>query len=324
MRVIEVNEIGSADTMELVEREVPEPGPGHVRIRAEAVGVNFADIMMRRGTYPGGPEPRYVPGFETAGVIDAVGPDVDDYAEGDRIVGYPNLGAYAEYAICRTGGLFSVPESISFEEAAGYPVQFLTAHNSLFEWGGLESSERVLIHAAAGGVGTAAVQLASRAGAEVFGTASTQEKLDYAAGLGCDHPINYVKDDFVGEIEEITGGEGVDLVLDGVGGEPHYESYEILNHFGRIVAYGVASGEVPEPNVWDVLVENHSVIGFHLGQSMAHEPERVLGAVPDLENLLESGKVEIRVGATFPLEEAAEGHHLIENREHTGKVVLTI
>jgi len=324
MRVIEVNELGSTDTMELVEREVPEPGPGHVRIRAEAVGVNFADIMMRRGTYPGGPEPRYVPGFETAGVIDAVGPDVDDYAEGDRIVGYPNLGAYAEYAICRTGGLFSVPESISFEEAAGYPVQFLTAHNSLFEWGGLESSERVLIHAAAGGVGTAAVQLASRAGAEVFGTASTQEKLDYAAGLGCDHPINYVKDDFVGEIEEITGGEGVDLVLDGVGGEPHYDSYEILKHFGRVVAYGVASGEVPEPNVWDVLVENHSVIGFHLGQSMAHEPERVLGAVPDLENLLESGKVEIRVGATFPLEEAAEGHHLIENREHTGKVVLTI
>jgi NADPH2:quinone reductase len=158
----------------------------------------------------------------------------------------------------------------------------------------------------------------------VFGTASTQEKLDYAAGLGCDHPINYVEDDFVEEIEEINGGEGVDLVLDGVGGEPHYDSYEILNHFGRVVAYGVASGEVPEPNVWDVLVENHSVIGFHLGQSMAHEPERVLGAVPDLENLLGSGKVEIRVGATFPLEEAAEGHRLIENREHTGKVVLTI
>jgi NADPH2:quinone reductase len=219
--------------------------------------------------------------------------------------------------------MFEVPEEMDFETAAGYPVQFLTAHNCLFEWGGLESGERVLIHAAAGGVGSAAVQLADRAGAEVFGTASSAEKLDYAADLGCDHPINYVEDDFAEEIAEITDGEGVDIVLDGVGGETHTKSYDALDHFGRVVAFGVASGEVPEPNVWELLFENHSVIGFHLGQSMNHDPERVLGAVPELSDLLVSGEVEINVGASFPLEDAAAAHQHIEDRQSIGKVVLT-
>lgn len=323
MRAIEVTEFGGTETLAVVDRDVPEPGEEQVRIRTEAIGVNFADIMQRRGTYPGGPEPPYVPGFEAAGVVDAVGAAVTGLSEGDRVVGYPDGGAYAEYAVCRAEGMFEVPEEMDFETAAGYPVQFLTAHNCLFEWGGLEAGERVLIHAAAGGVGSAAVQLASQAGAEVFGTASTDEKLDYVAKMGCDHPINYVEDDFVDALEDATDGEGVDLVLDGVGGETHKRSYDALSHFGRVVAYGVASGDVPEPNVWELLFENHSVIGFHLGQSMNHDPERVLGAVPELSDLLVSGDVEIHVGATFPLENAAAAHQHIEKRENIGKVVLT-
>jgi NADPH2:quinone reductase len=323
MRAIEVETFGTTDVLELVDRDVPEPGPGQVRIETEAIGVNFADIMQRRGTYPGGPEPPYTPGFETAGVVDALGPDITDLAEGDRVVGYPDGGAYAEYALCRAEGLFAVPDGMSFETAAAYPVQFLTAHNCLFEWGGLESGERVLIHAAAGGVGSAAVQLASRAGAEVFGTASSDEKLAHIDKLGCDHPINYVENDFAEEITEITDGGGVDLVLDGVGGETHTKSYDILKHFGRIVAFGVASGDVPKPDVWDLLFENHSVIGFHLGQSMNHDPERVLGAVPELSQILANEDVTITIGARFPLEEAAKAHQHIENRENIGKVVLT-
>jgi NADPH2:quinone reductase len=323
MRAIEVAEFGSTDTLQLVERDVPEPGAEQVRIQTEAIGVNFADIMQRRGTYPTGPEPPFVPGFEAAGIVDAVGSDVTGLSEGDRVVGYPDGGAYGEYAVCRAAGMFEVPEEMDFETAAGYPVQFLTAHNCLFEWGGLESGERVLIHAAAGGVGSAAVQLADRAGAEVFGTASSAEKLDYVADLGCDHPINYVEDDFADEIADITDGEGINLVLDGVGGETHAKSYDALCHFGRLVAFGVASGEVPEPNVWELLFENHSVIGFHLGQSMNHDPERVLGAVPELSDLLVSGEVEINVGASFPLEDAAAAHQHIEDRKNIGKVVLT-
>ncbi|HKJ58407.1 MAG TPA: NADPH:quinone oxidoreductase family protein [Halobacteriales archaeon] len=322
MRAIEVPEHGSADSMRLVDHDVPEPGPGQVRIRAEAIGVNFADIMQRRGTYPGGPEPPYVPGFEAAGVVDAVGEGVD-FAEGDRVVGYPDGGAYREYALCPEGALFDVPAEIDAAEAAGFPVQFLTAHNCLFEWGGLEAGERVLIHAAAGGVGSAAVQLASRAGAEVFGTASSDAKLEYVAALGCEYPINYVESDFAEEITRVTDGGGVDLVLDGVGGETHDRSYDALNHYGRVVAYGAASGTVPRPDVWELLFHNYSVVGFHLGQSMQHDPDRVLGAVPELTALLAEGDVEINVGASFPLEAAADAHRLIEDRENVGKVVLT-
>jgi len=166
--------------------------------------------MQRRGHYPGGPEPPYVPGMEAAGTVDAVGDGVEDVSAGDRVVAMLDTGGYAESTTVDAQLLFPIPEAMSFEEAAGFPVQFLTAHACLFEWGGLEDGESVLIQAAAGGVGTAAVQLASNAGAEVFGTASTAEKLELASDLGCDHPINYTETDFREVIDEETDGEGVD------------------------------------------------------------------------------------------------------------------
>jgi NADPH2:quinone reductase len=323
MRAVEVATYGEPDVLEVVDRDRPKPKSGEVFVRVEAIGVNFADIMQRRGTYPEGPEPPYVPGFEAAGTIEEVGADVDSVSEGDRVVGNPGGGAYAEYAVCGEELLFPVPDDVSFEEAAGYPVQFLTAHNCLFEWGELESAERVLIHAAAGGVGSAAVQLASQHGAEVYGTASTSEKLEYVTELGCDHPINYVEDDFVEEINEITDGAGVDLVLDSVGGDTHTKSYHVLAHFGRVVAYGVASGDVPTPDVWELLFNNHSVIGYHLGQAKAHEPQRVLGAVPELSDILSGDDIQINIGETFDLAAAPDAHRHIEDRKNIGKIVLT-
>ncbi|WP_254543960.1 quinone oxidoreductase family protein [Halomarina pelagica] len=329
MKAIEVTAFGDADTIEVVERDVPEPREGQVRIDARAIGVNFADIMQRRGHYQGGPTPPYVPGMEVAGVVDAVGEGVDGFAEGDRVVGMVGRSGYAEYAVADADGLFDVPEGMSFEEAAGFPVQFLTAHNCLFEWGGLESEaegenegKRVLIHAAAGGVGTAAVQLASEAGAEVFGTASTAEKLDLAADLGCDHPINYVEADFAEEVSEITDGEGVDLVLDGVGGETTERSLDCLAHFGRMVVYGAASGEPGRPDTATLLFNNFEVVGYHLGQGLQRDPQRVLRAVPHLTELLTAGDLSVQVGHTFPLADAADAHRAIENRETSGKVVL--
>jgi NADPH2:quinone reductase len=320
MQVIEVTEFGESDVIESTERETPDPDEGEVRIAVEAVGVNFADIMQRRGHYVGGPEPPYVPGMETAGTIDAVGESVDREV-GERVVAMTDEG-YAEYATVDAAGLFDVPESMSFAEAAGFPVQFLTAHNTLFEWGGLEEGERVLVHAAAGGVGTAATQLASEAGAEVFGTASTQDKLDLAERLGLDHPINYTESDFAEVVNDATDGEGVDLVLDGVGGDTTTESLDCLTHFGRMVSYGAASGEPGYPDTSTLLFNNFTVHGYHLGQSMQRAPERVLNAVPHLTELLTNGDLEVVVGETFPLAEAADAHEYIENRESSGKVVL--
>ncbi|MGM0397974.1 MAG: quinone oxidoreductase family protein [Halobacteriota archaeon] len=320
MRAVTVTAYGDSEVLEPVDRDVPEPGPGEVRVAVRAAGINFADIMQRRGHYQGGPRPPYVPGLEVAGVVDAVGEGVGRDV-GDEVIGFAETGGYAEYALADAAGLFDLPEGMSFAEGAGFPVQFLTAHNCLFEWGGLESDESVLIHAAAGGVGTAAVQLADAAGATVFGTASTREKLELAADLGCDHPIQYTETDFVDRVQDRTE-DGVDLVLDGIGGDTTTESLTALSHFGRMVSFGAASGEPGRPSTSDLLFNNHTVIGYHLGQAMTRDPARVLQAVPKLTERLESGALSVVVGREFGLEEAGAAHQFIEDRESTGKVVL--
>jgi len=326
MDAILVPQYGESDVLEMGSRDQPDPGPGEVRLAVEAAGINFADIMQRRGHYPGGPEPPYVPGMEAAGTIDAVGEGVDGNDDdgpvvGDRVVALLNGGAYAEYAIADAESLFPIPEGMSFEEAAGFPVQYLTAHSCLFGWGGLEAGESVLIQAAAGGVGTAAVQLASRAGATVFGTASTEEKLEVAADLGCDYPINYTETDFREPIAAETDS-GVDLVLESVGGDVFARSLDALAPLGRLVTFGVASGDPAAADTQRLLFENKSVIGFHLGQGMRVAPEKILAAVPDLLEGFASGDLEVIVGETFALENAAEAHEFIESRSSSGKVVL--
>jgi len=321
MRAAEVTEFGESEVIEITDREKPEPGPGEARVEVKAAGINFADIMQRRGHYQGGPQPEYVPGSEVAGVIDAVGDGVGRDV-GDEVMGMVTGGGYAEYAVANAAALFDLPEGMSFAEGAGFPVQYLTAHNCLHEWGDLSEDESVLIHAAAGGVGTAAVQIASEAGAEVFGTASTQEKLDLAADLGCDHPIQYTEEDFVDRVNEITDGEGVDLVLDGIGSETTTESLKATRHFGRMVSFGAASGEPGKPNTGDLLFNNQTVIGYHLGEAIKRDPGRVFQAVPTLTGYLEEGVLEVQVGHEFDLEDAAEAHQFIEDRKSSGKVVL--
>jgi len=321
MQAIEVTEFGDDEVLTRVEHERPEPGPGEVLIDVEAAGVNFADVMQRRGHYHGGPQPSYVPGMEAAGTIAAVG-DGAEREVGERVVAMVGRGAYAEYVTAPALALFDVPESMSFAEAAGFPVQFLTAHHCLHDWGELDADESVLVHAAAGGVGTAAVQLADHHGAEVFGTARTEEKLALAERLGCDHPINYTEVDFADVTDDLTDGAGIDLVLDGVGGETFRESVDALSHFGRVVAYGAASGEPGTVDTATLLFGNKSVEGFHLGQAMERDPERIYEAVPELSALLRDDVLEVVVGQTFDLADAADAHRALENRETTGKVVL--
>ncbi|AFZ74772.1 quinone oxidoreductase family protein [Natronobacterium gregoryi] len=321
MRAIEVTEYGDSDRLEVIETDKPDPDAGEVRIEVEAAGINFADVMQRRGLYPGGPEAPYVPGMEAAGTIDATGEGVG-LDEGDRVVAMLDTGGYAEYATANAQTLFPIPEGMSFEEAAGFPVQFLTAHSCLFEWGGLEDDETVLIQAAAGGVGTAAVQLASNAGAEVFGTASTDEKLELAADLGCDHPIHYTETDFRDVVDDETDGEGVDLVLESVGDDVFDRSLDAMKHFGRMVTFGVASGVPASAENQRLLFENKTVKGFHLGQAAYHDSSKVMKAVPDLTDGLTSGDLEVILGEEFDLEDAADAHQYIEDRKSSGKIVL--
>ena len=311
MKTVQVTEFGGRETLEVVEEETPEPGEGEVRIEVKAAGINFADIMQRRGHYQGGPTPPYVPGMEVAGVIDAVGDGVGREVGDEVVTMVAGGGGYAEYAIGDAMGLFDIPAGLSFEEAAGFPVQFLTAQNCLHEWGGLEEGESVLIHAAA-----------REAGAEIYGTASTQAKLDKAASLGCDHPINYEEDDFVEVIDEKTD-YGVDLVLDGVGSETTSESLEALKEFGRMVVYGAASGEPGRPRTDNILFGNQKIIGYHLGRGIARKPMKVLASVNELSDMLAEGKLEVQFDTAFDLEDAAEAHEYVESRQSMGKVVLT-
>ncbi|MFB6280870.1 MAG: zinc-binding alcohol dehydrogenase family protein [Haloferacaceae archaeon] len=322
MRAVRVREHGGPSVLSVAEVPRPDPGRGEVRIDVERSGVNFADIEKRRGRYPDPPEPPYVPGIEVAGRIDAVGAGVGR-RPGERVAAIIDRGGYAEYATAPADALIGVPAGVGLGAAAGVPVGCLTAHNALFEWGGLEPGERVLVHAAAGGVGTAAVQLAADAGATVFGTASTAEKLSLAADLGADHAIDYTATDVAARIADITDGEGVDLVLDGVGGDAFYAGLDALADCGRIVAYGLASGDVPTVATPRLLFGNRAVLGYHLGHAREHAPERVRAGLDRLTDRLAAGAVEVTVGAEYPLADAAEAHRAVEARETRGKVLLS-
>jgi len=321
MRAVQVPEHGATSVLEVAEVQKPVPGDGEVLIDVAYAGVNFADLAKRRGSYPGGPTPPYVPGIEVSGRVVESGGD-GQFAAGDAVMAYVPRGGYADAATVDVERVFRVPEGLPLADAAAVPIQWVTAHNALFEWGGLEEGERVLVHAAAGGVGTAAVQLAATAGAAVYATASTAEKRRLASGLGADHAIDYVDDELAPAVADLTSGEGIDLVLDGVGGDAFDASLDALSPGGRIVAYGLASGDVPVVSTPELFFDNHSVVGYHLGHAVEHTPERVFDAVEPVASALSAGDVEVVHDRTYPLADAAEAHRRIENRESMGKVLI--
>ena len=321
MDAIEVAEYGDSDVLTVTEQEPPAAGDDEVRIDVRAAGVNFADIEQRRGTYPDGPSPPFVPGLEVAGTV-AAAPEEAAVDVGDRVAALASSGGYAEVATAPVERTFPVPDSLSFREAVAIPVQGLTAHNALHEWGRLETGECVLIHAAAGGVGSLAVQLAAVADADVFATASTDAKRALAVELGADHAIDYTETDVAAAIDDRTDGDGVDLVLDGVGGDAFAASLEALAPTGRIVSFGMASGSVPTVATPRLFFENQSVVGYHLEHALEHVPDRVKTALPELTEHLAAGRIEVVVDETVPLSAAARAHDALADRETVGKVVL--
>jgi NADPH2:quinone reductase len=320
MRGVVVTDYGGADVVALTERAKPEPGRGEVRLSVAAAGLNFADIEKRRGNYPNGPTPPFVGGMEVAGRIDAVGEGVDR-EPGEFVAGFCS-GAFAEYAVVDERRLVDVPPTLSATEAAGMPVQWFTAHNCLHEWGDLQTGETVLIHAAAGGVGSAAVQIAAAEDVTVIGTASTAAKLAFARERGADHGINYEDANVVDAVDELTDGRGVDLVLDGVGGSAFGASVEALADCGRILTFGMASGRPGTVATPRLFFSNNAVIGYHLEHGLAHAPERVLAARDHLHRLFESGAASVELDSVWSFEEAGSAYRRLENRESTGKIVL--
>src|SRR5690349_17524659 len=319
---IRIHETGGPDVLEWEDVEVAEPGPGQIKLKQEAAGLNFIDVYHRTGLYK--QELPFTPGVEGAGVVEAVGPDVTGLNVGDRVAYAGPVGGYAEERLIDAERLVKLPDSISSEQAAGMMLQGLTAHMLLRAVHRVEAGDTILIHAAAGGVGLIVCQWAKALGATVIGTVGTDEKAELARARGCDHPIVYTRDDFAAEVDRITEGRKLPVVYDSVGRATFMKSIDCLRPRGLMVSFGNASGP-PDPIAPGLLSQKGSL--FLTRPTLFHyiaTREELETSAAELFEMVASGKVKVEVKQRFALEDAAEAHLQLEARKTTGSTVLTI
>lgn len=321
-RAIRIHQTGGPEVMQWEAFDPGMPGPGQVRLHHEAIGLNFIDIYHRTGLYPL-PSLPAVLGLEGAGVVDAVGDDVADVKPGDRVAyaGVPP-GAYAEERCIPAHRLVHLPEGISTTQAAGMMLRGMTARYLLFGCYPVKPGDRILMHAAAGGVGTILCQWASHLGAEVIGTVGSAEKARLAGDNGCHHPINYNDTDFVEAVREITDGKGVDVVYDGVGQATFMKSLDCLRPMGMMVSFGQASGSVPPLDVGVLSAKGSLFLTRPSLMAYTARREDLVAHARDLFAVVEKKAVNITTGQTFALKDAARAHQALESRRTTGSTVL--
>jgi NADPH:quinone reductase-like Zn-dependent oxidoreductase len=339
MKQIWITRHGSPEVLVLREAPDPTPAAGEVRVRVRAAGINFADIMARIGMYPDAPPLPFVPGYEVSGVIDAVGDGVDAARIGQRVLAAVRFGGYSDVVNARSEFAIELPAAMTFEEGAGLPVVYFTAHHMLVYLGNVKRGDTVLIHAAAGGVGLAALQLCKHAGAVTIGTASAS-KHEYLKAAGLDHAIDYHTQDFAIEVRRLTDGRGVDIALDAQGGESLTKSLRALAPTGRLFAFGAASlspdgtrsvvsmvkGVLQMPLLdllpFNLMNDNRGIFGVNMGH-LWDESKILLGQLNQLLALYNEGAVKPVIDSTFPFAEAAAAHQRIHDRKNVGKVLLT-
>jgi NADPH:quinone reductase-like Zn-dependent oxidoreductase len=337
MRAVWITKPGGPEALEVRETADPVPGPGQLRIRVRAAGLNFADVMAAQGLYPDAPKPPCVVGYEVAGVVDALGERTQGYAAGQRVLAMTHFGGHADVVCVPTEHVLQIPDAMSFDEAAAIPVNYVTAYHMLFRVAGVRPGERVLVHMAAGGVGTAVLQLCRTVDdLEVFGTASAA-KHKVLRAEGCTHPIDYHATDYAAEVRRLTGGEGVDIVLDPLGGNDWRKGLKLLRPCGRLVAFGfanLASGQrrrpahlasqvlgVPLLTPLQLMNHNRTVSGVNIGRLwgqiaiLREELQAVLA-------LWEQEKIKPHIDGSYPFTEAAAAHRRILQRQNIGKIVL--
>jgi NADPH:quinone reductase-like Zn-dependent oxidoreductase len=342
MRAVVIPKYGPPEVLEV--RELPDPpvGPGDVRISVKAAGINFADTMARVGLYPDAPKLPCVVGYEVAGEVESVGEGVEGFSVGDRVVGATRFNGHAELVSVPAEQVLPLPKGVSFEEGAAFPVNYGTAYAALVIMGGLKADERVLIHAAAGGVGIAATQIAKGIGAEIFGTASAS-KHDAIREQGVDHPIDYRTKDFEEEVRRITDGGGIDVIMDALGPTSFRKDYRVLRQGGRLIMYGASElqtgtgkrdivgavrsmarmplATMPWWKSVGVMNENKGVFGLNMLSWWDREGNLDRVTEPLLAGF-EKGELKPIVGGAFPFDRAADAHRFIEERRNVGKVVL--
>jgi NADPH:quinone reductase-like Zn-dependent oxidoreductase len=342
MRAVVLTGHGGPEVLQVQERPDPPVGPGEVRIAVKAAGINFADTMARVGLYPEAPKAPCILGYEVAGEVESVGPGVDTVKVGDRVMAGTRFGGQASMVSVPEGQVIPLDDSLSYEQGAAFPVNYTTAYVALVIMGGLREGERVLIHAAAGGVGISATQIARSRGAEIFGTASAS-KHDAIREQGVDHAIDYRTLDFEQEVRRITAGEGVDLIMDATGPTNFRKDYRVLREGGRLIMYGASElateqgrsiptlarnlmrmpiATMPWWKSLSILSENKGVFGLNM---LAWQDREGLDRVIEpLSKELEAGTIKIDpvVAESFPFDRAGDAHRFIAERRNIGKVVL--
>ncbi|MFC1559285.1 zinc-binding dehydrogenase [Gemmatimonadota bacterium] len=338
MHVVRVPKFGPPEVLEYVEQPDQEPGPGEIRAAVRAIGINFADITARMGLYPDSGKPPFVTGYEFAGTVERLGEGVESVKEGDAIIGMKNFGCYADTVVTSEKFVFPLPERLSPEQGAAFPVTYITAWHAMVYLGNLHPGERVLIQNAGGGVGTAAIQIARHRGAEILGTASAA-KHEFIRGLGVDHVIDYRQGDWTEKVMEITDGKGVEMILNPLGGPSLKTDFNLLAHTGRLIAYGVSAGSrgmsrnLPRA-IWNIfrsprfspiqmMMKNRGAFGVHIGH-LWHRHEVLAGEMAEMRDLLIDGTLDPIIDTTFPLQEAAKAHRYIQDRKNQGKVMLMV
>ena len=320
MKAILFDQLGGPEVLKLGEVAKPEVKPGWVLIKNHAIGINFADTFFRQGAYLVRPNLPDIPGLEAAGVIEAVGSGVEHLKPGTRVAAIGSK-TYAEYALASASQVMPLPDFVSFEEGAAFPIQVLTAYHMLHTAHQTTPVQTVLIHSAAGGVGIVAVQIAKAAGARVIGTVSSDSKVGLVKEYGADAMINYATQDFAEEALKLTNGKGVDLILDAVGKPTLEKGLRCLAPFGHLILYGRAGGPPDPLNMMTLFQKSLKVSGFVL-YTVSAMPDKHREGIEKSFQLMREGKLKLLVGKRFPLAEAAEAHRYMESRQSTGKLVL--
>ena len=322
MKAVQFTEYGGPDVLKLIDIERPKIGDQEVLIEVKAIGVNYADTARREGKYVVPTKLPYIPGAELAGEVVSVGKDVRSFKPGMRVVSLIESGAYAQFVRVHEMALTEIPNGVEYSDAVALPLQGQTAYHILKTMGRIEKGETVLVHAAAGGVGALSVQLAKLFGAgKVIATASNDEKLLHAKNLGADYLVNYTEPGWEEKVREFTGGKGVDIALEMVGGAIFEKTLKCLAPFGRLVIFGRASGELSKLDVSKLMRRNHTIIGFFLPQIMS-QPELYQRSFTELLNFVNSGELKLTIGGIYRLEEASQVHHLLQGRKTIGKLIL--
>ena len=336
MRQIQITKAGNPEVLKVIDGPEPRPDQDEVVIEVKAAGINFADILARKGLYPDAPKPPCVVGYEVAGVISAVGQNVSAFQLGQPVVALTRFGGYSEKVKVSAAQVFAKPQNLSFEAAAAVPVNYLTAYQLLVVMGSLRAGETVLIQNAGGGVGLAAIDIAKKIAAVTIGTASTG-KHEFLRQRGLDHVVDYRSQDWEKTVRELTQGRGVELVIDPIGGKTWSQNYRVLRHTGRLGMFGISTASVAGSNSKLGLIKmilrmpwfnpiklmngNKSVFGVNLGH-LWHEGEKVRGWMQDILRGVQEGWIRPHVDRVFSFEQAAEAQAYLEARKNIGKVVL--